>query len=138
MWQPGVGQVISTNFIDAYVFPFKWKSEYATVRERLYDGIRVASLPLTVTVSSLAADLKQDDPFTQTIAVQRLGLGLDRLRGQPCRRSLPYCPTNTSANSRAIPRENRGPQAKAAIPALVEIENESIIGYHAKDALKED
>jgi hypothetical protein len=30
-----------------------------------------------------------------------------------------------------------GPQAKAAIPALVEIENESIIGYHAKDALKE-
>jgi adenylate cyclase len=30
-----------------------------------------------------------------------------------------------------------GPDAKAAIPALVAIENESIIGYYAKDALKE-
>ena len=30
-----------------------------------------------------------------------------------------------------------GPEAKAAIPALVELENESIIGYYAKDALKE-
>jgi adenylate cyclase len=30
-----------------------------------------------------------------------------------------------------------GPEAKAAIPALVAIENESFIGNYAKDALKE-
>jgi adenylate cyclase len=136
MWQPGMGQVISTNFIDAYVFPFKWKSEYATVRERLYDGIRVASLPLTVTVSSLAADLKQDDPFTQTIAVQRLGW-FGPAAGPAVPALVALLPDEHIREQVVQSLGKIGPQAKAAIPALVEIENESIIGYHAKDALKE-
>jgi adenylate cyclase len=135
-WRPEMNQLNSANFVDTFIFPFKWEPEYARVRERLYDGIRVASLPLNVTVSSLMADLNQDDPFARTIAVQRLGwFGpaaapavptlIELLGDEPLREKVIECLGKI------------GPEAKAAIPALVAMQNESIIGYYATDALKE-
>src|SRR6185436_5885206 len=46
------------NFADTYSFPFQWDSEHAIVRERLYDGLRIAGLPLDVTVANLEKEVR--------------------------------------------------------------------------------
>src|SRR5262249_18071264 len=71
---PGVDQRGLENFPDTYSFiRFKWDYEHASVRERLFDGLRLAALPLETTVSSLVNELKDHDPFRQLSAARRLG-----------------------------------------------------------------
>ena len=50
-----------------------WGYEHRVVRERLYDGMHIAALPLEVTVPSLVESLQSDDPFARLIAIKALG-----------------------------------------------------------------
>jgi predicted Zn-dependent protease len=133
-WRPE--EDLSPNFLDTYVFPVKWPPEYAYVRERLYDGIRVASLPPNVTVPTLLDDLKQDDPFAQTIALQRLGwFGPAAAPAVP---ALIDLLGNEELQEQVVQTLGKiGPEAKAALPALLAMENESVMGFYVKDALKQ-
>src|SRR5262245_4873526 len=73
IWRPGASQLNLENLVDSYNFPFRWEREYAGIRERLIDGLRIAGLPLNLTVSTLVTELKSDDPFRRRITAKRLG-----------------------------------------------------------------
>jgi len=73
IWRPGTNQAALEDLARDYKFPIRWAFEYKTVRERLLDGVRLAALPLDVTVSSLSVELQRGDPATRQIAAMRLG-----------------------------------------------------------------
>lgn len=102
----------------------------------MLDGLRAAALPLDITVSSLTAELKQDDSNSRQIAAKRLGwFGPAAAEAVP---DLIRLLRDGSVREEAVQSLRRiGPEAKAAIPALVAMENESVIGNYAKVALKE-
>ncbi|MBB6411918.1 tetratricopeptide repeat protein [Mesorhizobium sangaii] len=72
-FRPGVGQKGLENLPDTLHLSFKWDHEHASVRQGLNDGVRVAALPLDVTITSLEAELETGNPFSQQYAVKRLG-----------------------------------------------------------------
>jgi TolB-like protein/Flp pilus assembly protein TadD len=133
-FRPGVDQKGLENFPDTYIFPFQWDYEHASVRDRLYDGLRVAGLPLDVTVTSLEAELRAGNPITQLFAAKRLGwFGPAAEQAVP---ALIASLKNEHLRQLAIEALGKiGPQAKAAIPDLVALQNEVPIGSYAKDAL---
>jgi len=59
--QAGLEAIVG-NKNDA-LFPFKMVPKFDFLRERLYDAVRVAALPLDVTPITLEADLDSDNPF---------------------------------------------------------------------------
>ena len=137
MWQPGVSQSDLQKAIDEYDFPIKWVNEHRWLSNRLSDGMRLAALPLEVTVPSLLAELKSSDPTEQLPLIRALGW---------------FGPAAAAAVSdliKTLGREEKtlrkeavitlgkiGPGAKAAIPALAAITDQPIIGYHARNALE--
>ncbi|MFO0990693.1 MAG: adenylate/guanylate cyclase domain-containing protein [Hyphomicrobiales bacterium] len=133
-FRPGIDQKGLENFPDSYTFPFHWDNEYASVRERLYDGLRVAALPLTITVASLKMELNTGNPFARLIAAKRLGwFGPAAADAVP---SLIEALKNENIRSEAVQALGKiGPEAKAAIPALIALGDEGIVGIYAKDAL---
>jgi len=135
-WRPGTDPLMFANIWNSYTFPVRWKPEYASVRERLYDGLRVASLPLDVTVSSLLAELKGKDPFVRQLAVQRLGwFGPEAAQTVP---ALIELLGDEDVRTEAVRSLGKiGPSAREAIPALDALKNESPIGFYAKIALRE-
>ncbi|APG93492.1 adenylate/guanylate cyclase domain-containing protein [Sinorhizobium americanum] len=135
-WRPGSNQAALEDLARDYKFPIRWAPEYKRMRERLLDGIRVAALPLDVTVSSLTAELKQDDAADRRIAAKRLGwFGPSAAEAVP---ALVMLLGEDGVREEAVQSLRKiGSGAKAAIPALAAIEKDSFIGGHAKDALKE-
>jgi adenylate cyclase len=133
-FRPGVDQKGLENLPDTYIFPFKWDYEHVSVRERLYDGLRVAALPLDVTVSSLEAELGAGNPISQLFATRRLGwFGPAAAQAVP---ALIEASRDKHLRQEAIVALGKiGPPAKAAIPALVALQNEALVGTYAKDAL---
>jgi adenylate cyclase len=134
IWQPRRSQLELEKMTDTYFFPFNWEQEHATVRERLFDGLRIAGLPLEVTVSSLIAELQSDDPFRRLITAKRLGWF-----GQAAATAVPALIAalqDEAVREEAVKSLGKiGPDAKAAVPALTAIQNESLIGSYAKDAI---
>jgi adenylate cyclase len=135
-WRPQTDPPMFVNIWNSYRFPVQWKPEYASVRERLYDGLRIASLPLDVTVSSLLAELKGKDPFGRQLIVQRLGwFGSTAAQAVP---ALIELLGDEVVRMEAVQSLGKiGPSAREAIPALDALKNESPIGFYAKIALKE-
>jgi TolB-like protein/class 3 adenylate cyclase/Flp pilus assembly protein TadD len=136
IWRPGSDPLMFASIWNSYTFAVQWKPEYASVRERLYDGLRVASLPLDVTVSSLLAELKGEDPFGRQLAVQRLGwFGPAAAQAVP---ALIELLGDEVVRMEAVQSLGKiGPSARDAVPALDALKNESPIGFYAKIALKE-
>ena len=133
-FRPGGDQKGLENLPEAYTFPFNWDYEHARLRERLYDGLRVAALPLDVTVSSLEAELGAGNPFSQLFATKRLGwFGPAAAQAVP---ALVEALKVEHLRREAIGALGKiGPPARAAIPALVALQNEVLVGIHAKEAL---
>jgi adenylate cyclase len=133
-FRPGVDQRGLENFPDTYTFPVQWDREHASLRERLYDGLRVAALPLDVTVASLLAELEGSNPFNRVFAARRLGwFGSAAAQAVP---ALIDALKDEYLRQEAIVALGKiGPQAAAAIPALMALENEALIGSYARDAL---
>jgi ketosteroid isomerase-like protein len=136
IWRPGVSQLSLENLADNYNFPFRWEREYVSVRERFIDGLRIAGLPLNVTVTTLIAELKSDDPFRRLITAKRLGwFGHAAAPAVP---ALIAALEDEAVREEAVKSLGKiGPEAKAAMPALTAIQNESLIGIYAKEALIE-
>ena len=136
IWRPGVSQLSLENLAYSYNFPFRWEREYVSVRERLIDGLRIAGLPLNITVTTLIAELKSDDPFRRLITAKRLGwFGHAAAPAVP---ALIAALEDEAVREEAVKSLGKiGPEAKAAMPALTAIQNESLIGIYAKEALIE-
>ncbi|MCA1369751.1 tetratricopeptide repeat protein [Bradyrhizobium sp. BRP14] len=136
IWRPGTNQAALEDLARDYKFPIRWAPEYKRVRERLLDGVRAAALPLDVTVSSLTAELKRDDPASRRIAAKRLGwFGPSAAEAVS---ALVMLLADSSVREEAVQSLRKiGPGAKAAVPALVAMESDNFIGGHAKEALKE-
>jgi TolB-like protein/class 3 adenylate cyclase/Tfp pilus assembly protein PilF len=133
-FQPGGDRKGLGNLPEAYTFPFTWDREHTRLRERLYDGLRVAALPLDVTVSSLQAELGAGNPISQLFAAKRLGwFGPAAAQAVP---ALVEALKVEYLRREAIEALGKiGPPAQAAIPALVALQDEVLVGIHAKDAL---
>ncbi|RWP04096.1 adenylate/guanylate cyclase domain-containing protein [Mesorhizobium sp.] len=133
-FRPGADQKGLENLPDTYIFSFQWDYEHAGVRERLYDGLRIAALPLAITVTSLEAELETGNPFSQQYAAERLGwFGPAAAQAVP---ALVEALKVEYLRRDAIEALGKiGPPARAAIPALVALQNEALTGIHAKDAL---
>ena len=133
-FRPGVGQKGLENLPDTLHLSFKWDYEHASVRERLNDGVRIAALPLDVTVTSLEAELETGNPFSQQYAAKRLGwFGPAAAQAVP---ALVEALKVEYLRREAIEALGKiGPPARAAIPALVALQNEALVGIYAKDAL---
>jgi len=136
IWRPGTNQAALEDLARDYKFPIRWAPEYKRVRERLLDGVRAAALPLDVTVSSLTAELKRDDPASRRIAAKHLGwFGPSAADAVS---ALVMLLADISVREEAVRSLRKiGPGAKAAVPALVAMENDNFIGGHAKEALEE-
>ena len=134
--RPGAEQQEIENFPDVYAFPFHWDDKHASVRERLNDGLRVAALPLDVTVLSLEATLRTGNLFEQIHAAIRLGwFGPAAAHAVPT--LIEALKDKRLRNYTIATLGKIGPPAKAAIPALVALQNETLTGAYAKDALFE-
>jgi adenylate cyclase len=131
-WRPRADQVALTAAAATYRFPLFW----ARARERLLDGVKLAALPLQITVSTLAAELVQANPFARRVAIQQLGwFGPAAAETVPALMAL--------LDDKVVRKDvvdtlrKIGPSAKDAIPALTALQEESIIGTYAREALKE-
>jgi TolB-like protein/class 3 adenylate cyclase/Flp pilus assembly protein TadD len=135
-WRPGVDQRALSIYADTYHFPFRWAQEHARVRERLLDGLRLAALPLDVTVLTLTTELKLGNSLQKRVTAKRLGwFGPAAAEAVP---ALMDVLKDEYACEYAVDALRKiGPEAKAAVPALVKLQDESIIGSHVKEALKE-
>jgi TolB-like protein/class 3 adenylate cyclase/Tfp pilus assembly protein PilF len=133
-FRPGIGQKGLENIPDTLHLSFKSDYEHASVRERLNDGVRIAALPLDVTVASLEAELETGNPFSQLYATRRLGwFGPAAAQAVP---ALVEALKVEHLRREAIEALGKiGPPARAAIPALVALQNEALVGIYAKDAL---
>ncbi|MFD1985672.1 tetratricopeptide repeat protein [Mesorhizobium newzealandense] len=133
-FRPGIGQKGLENIPDTLHLSFKSDYEHASVRERLNDGVRIAALPLDVTVASLEAELETGNLFSQLYATRRLGwFGPAAAQAVP---ALVEALKVEHLRREAIEALGKiGPPARAAIPALVALQNEALVGIYAKDAL---
>jgi hypothetical protein len=133
-FRPGLNQKGLENLPDTLHLSFKWDHEHARIRERLNDGVRVAALPLDVTVASLEAELGTGNPFSQQYATKRLGwFGAAAAQAVP---ALVEALKVEYLRREAIEALGKiGPSARAAVPALVALQNEVLVGAYAKDAL---
>lgn len=133
-FRPGLDQKGLENLPDTLPLSFKWDYEHASVPERLNDGVRIAALPLDVTVTSLETALETGDPISQLYAVKRLGwFGPAALQAVP---ALVEALKVEYLRREAIEALGKiGPPARAAIPALVALQNEALVGIYAKGAL---
>ena len=136
IWRPGLSQLELSNVPYTYMFHINWDRGHREIRERLYDGIHIAVLPLEVTVPSLIETLKSDDHFAHLNAIETLG------RFGP--KAEAAVPMLIDALDEEVERKQAvltlgkiGPAAKDAIPALRALENELLIGSYAKEAIKE-
>jgi TolB-like protein/tetratricopeptide (TPR) repeat protein len=130
----GFGKKGLENLSDTLHLSFKWDHEHASVRERLNDGVRVAALPLDVTVASLKAELGTGNPISKLYAAKRLGwFGPAAAQAVP---ALVEALKVENLRREAIEALGKiGPPARAAIPALVALQNEALVGIYAKGAL---
>ena len=119
-----------------YGFPNNWVNDNNRLNTRRLDGLHLAALPLEVTVTSLKADLKRQEPSAQYTAAQTLGWF-----GPAAAPAIPELIEALGSAHRlvrkgaAIALGKIGPDAKAAVPGLTAITDEPLIGFHAKEAL---
>lgn len=135
-WRPGANQLALEALPSSYRFPFYWDVEHKRVRERLYDGLRLAALPLEVTVSTLVTELKGEDPIRRQFAARRLGwFGPSADAAVP---ALIEALDDDYARKNAVEALGKiGTKAQPAIPALLQLQDESIVGSYAQEALRE-
>ncbi len=138
IWRPGASRADLQESAEGYDFPIRWVDEHQPLGRRLKDGLRLAALPLDVTVASLTAELDRGSPFEQMTVVRALGwfgpAAAAAVRGLVEALGSEHKVVRKEA---AITLGKIGPDAKAAVPALAEIADEPIVGFHAKEALRE-
>ncbi len=126
------------KFPDIYRFPIHWAEEHGSVRDRLFDGLRIAALPPDEDIPKLLGDLSDESPLVRMSATKKLGWFRDQAKD-----AVPQLIPALADEHHAVRKEAAlalgkiGPAAKAAIPALEAARQESILGQFAEEALKE-
>ena len=131
--RPGSDQTTLENL--PFAFPIRiWEGGPKRFGERLFDGFRIAGLPLDVTVPKLIGELKGDDPFARQLAMKRLGwFGAAAAEAVPV---LVQALEDDDLRQQAVEALGKiGPPAKPAVAALQALQNEAVIGTYAKEAL---
>jgi tetratricopeptide (TPR) repeat protein len=134
--RPGADQIMLSIYADTYHFPFRWAQEHSRVRERLVDGLRLAALPLNVTVSSLVTELKVGNPLNRQLAIRRLGW-FGPLAAEAVPTLIDALGNEYIRNDAVDTLRKIGPAAKSAVPSLIKLQNESLVGNYVTEALKE-
>ena len=133
--RPGSDQTTLENL--PFAFPIRtWEGGSKRFGERLFDGFRIAGLPLDVTVPKLIGELKGDDPFARQLAMKRLGwFGAAAAEAVPV---LVQALEDDALRQQAVEALGKiGPPAKAAVAPLQALQNEAVIGTYAKEALND-
>jgi hypothetical protein len=137
-WKSGASQSELQGFADIYHFPIHWADDRDSVRDRLFDGLRIAALPLDEDVPKLLGDLSDDSFLVRMGATKKLGWFRDQAKD-----AVPQLIPALADGHDGVRKETArtlgkiGPAAKAAIPALEAAEQESSLGIFAEEALKE-
>ena len=137
-WQPKISPSELQDLVQTYHAPYGWTEEQRAVQDRVLDGLYVASLPLDVTVETLASALEQDSVAMRRNAIRDLA------------RFGPTAAAAVPALVKALTDKNRfvqidavralgkiGPGAAEAIPALTAMQDNDSNKVLAQGALKE-
>jgi TolB-like protein/Tfp pilus assembly protein PilF len=138
VWKPSWSPQTNITSVANFGLRFLRNSRFERVRERMYDGIYIAALPLEVTVSGLVESLEDENLFERLNALDVLS------RFGPM--AAPAIPALLIAlddeqelvRRRAIHALGKiGPAAIDAIPALEKLQGDrSVLGLEAKDAVR--
>ncbi len=137
-WKSGANQTELQDFAEIYHFPIHWADERDKVRDRLFDGLRIAALPLDEDVPKLLGDLSDDSFLVRMNATKKLGWFRDQAKD-----AVPQLIPALTDEHGEVRKETVltlgkiGPAAKAAIPALEAAQQETKLGPFAEEALKE-
>ena len=137
-WKSGATQLELQNFADIYRFPIRWADGDGDVRDRLFDGLRIAALPPDEDIAKLVGDLTDESFLVRMSATRKLGWFRDQAKD-----AVPLLIPALADEHGDVRKEAAltlgkiGPSAKAAIPALEAVRQESIVGHFAEEALKE-
>jgi tetratricopeptide (TPR) repeat protein len=137
-WKPGASQQELKNAALTYQLPFPWSPDHREAMDRLIAGVEVAALPLDVTVPSLIVTLNEGRFFARLHAVKTLGQFGPFAEDAVLALMEVLADENEAMRREAVLSLGRiGPGARAAIPALTALQDQIVIGYYAKGALKE-
>jgi TolB-like protein/class 3 adenylate cyclase len=137
-WKSGASQSELRGFADIYHFPIHWADDRDRVRDRLFDGLRIAALPLDEDVPKLLGDLSNDSFLVRMNATKKLGWFRDQAKD-----AVPQLIPALTDEHGGVRKETAltlgkiGPAAKAAIPALEAAQQETGLEPFAENALKE-
>ncbi len=135
IWRPRESQEQIDEAVRQQRFPIRWVD--ADLNTQLWDGLRLAALPLEVTVETLRSDLKQLERAEKFAAIQSLGWF-----GPAAATAAPELIEALNSESRLVRKGavialgKIGPAAKGAIPHLKPLAEVPLIGFHAKEALR--
>ena len=133
-WRSGVTQFELQQAAENYQVPIGWVDP--DVGARLSDGLQLAALPLTVSVASLADELKGNVPREKVRIVRTLGWF-----GPAAEAAVPSLLEQLDSKHNLVRKEaivalgKIGPKARTAVAALSELVGKPLIGFHAKTAL---
>ena len=137
-WKSGASQLELQNFPDIYRFPIHWAEEHGSVRDRLFDGLRIAALPPDEDIPKLLGDLSDESPLVRMSATKKLGWFGDQAKDAVPRLISALADEHHGVRKEAALSLGKiGPAAKAAIPALDAVRQENNLGQFAEEALKE-
>ena len=135
-WRPQANQAELERSILEYHFPYKWSPEARFVGHRLQEGLKLAVLPLDVTVGTLVEQLQSGDTSERQISAEKLGLF-----GPLAENAVPtliaalddqdYQVRGAVLNTLG----KIGPASKAAIPALEAMLDKGVDKFRANRAL---
>ncbi len=136
-YRPGASKFELQNIGFAYHFPYDWTAEERSIKNRLFDGLYIAALPLETTVPSLADLLGQEDALERRRAVQALGrFGPAAADAVPALIETLGDEVSWVRKDAVIALGKVGPAAEAAIPALTALQDEGVDEYEVNQALK--
>ena len=137
-WKSGASQLELQTFPDIYRFPIHWAEDHGGVRGRLFDGLRVAALPLDEDIPKLLGDLNDESFLVRMGATKKLGWFRDQAKAAVPQLVSALADEHADVRKEAALTLGKiGPAAKAAIPALEAVKRESSLGLFAEEALKE-
>ncbi|MGV6848781.1 MAG: adenylate/guanylate cyclase domain-containing protein [Marinibacterium sp.] len=136
LWPSGGTPASLAAAVEEYYFIVRWTSGNEDLNQRLKDGLRLAALPGSVTVSSLRADLGGRDPVRRLNAARSLALfGPDAAVAVPELVAALDSGDAILVKAAIVALGRIGPSAAAAIPALEAIRDKGLIGRYATRAL---
>lgn len=138
LWRPDL-KPSDLDFISEYYhFPYRWSLENRDVRTRLFDGLRIATLPQDIDVSSLIKLLQGDDFFERLRAVRTLGWF-----GSDAKLAVPELIVTLADEEEEIRKQavislgKIGVAASAAISHLRAMQSEPLLGHYARESLQQ-